>query len=704
MTKFNYQNKITSKHLERKAIVYIRQSTEKQVSENKESQKLQYSLTDQAKEFGFNQIEVIDIDLGHSASIGSKRRKGFDQLISSVALGEVGMILSREVSRLSRTDKDWCQLLEVCQVFGTLIGDADQVYDLNSMNDQLLLGIKGTMSAVELNILKMRMIEGMNEKAQRGELLRILPPGYVKDSNGKVVKDPDLRVQGAIELVFKKFREAHSIRQTLFWFRNEGIEFPVNKRKNNKIQIVWQLPKKSFFDYLLKNPFYAGAYTWGRKPTESVVVNGKVKRHQGKSLESEDCKVFIKNHHEGYIDWETYMENRKIIKNNYAQHLSKKESTGPARNGKSLLSGILRCGRCGRKLTIQYYGKSGTDGQYRCNGHSEHGETKCMRFGGITVDRRISEELLNVLSPLGIKASIEAIENLKEESDEKYNAHKKHLQQVEYEAQKAFEQYNEVDPRNRLVAAELEKRWNDKLDEVARIKKRISEFEEEVKMPTNEEQEKILQLGEQFQLAWEHENCPPALKKKILRTVIDEIIVNCDDGRGMLNFVIHWVGGCHTQFEIEKPRSADKIHKTNLDDIEIIKKMAIRYDDKTISMVLNKLDRTTGKGNKWNKFRVEYVRKKYSIPCQKKSKKESAIMTLNEAASYCKVSRTTIIRLVESGVLKNNQIAPYAPWEIQQKDLDEDPVSSILKRLKSTGKLDIEGDVLSGQQELFNNK
>ncbi|MBA7530576.1 hypothetical protein ES705_22784 [subsurface metagenome] len=231
-----YQSKITQTHLQKKAIVYIRQSTEKQVQKNKESQRLQYALKDRAKELGFTQIEVIDMDLGSSASLGARKREGFDRLISSVAMGEVGIVLSREAARLSRKDKDWCSLLEVCQVFGALIGDAEQVYDLALMDDQLILGIKGTMSVVELNILKMRMIAGMEEKARRGELIRTLPPGYIRDNTGKVVKDPDKRVQDAVNLLFRKFRETRGIRQTFLWFRNEGIDFPVNKKVSNEFK------------------------------------------------------------------------------------------------------------------------------------------------------------------------------------------------------------------------------------------------------------------------------------------------------------------------------------------------------------------------------------------------------------------------------------------------------------------------------------
>ncbi len=702
MTNLTYQSKITQIHLQKKAIVYLRQSTEKQVKRNKESQNLQYALIERAKELGFTEVEVIDSDLGSSASIGAKRREGFNRLLSSVAVGEVGIILSREVSRLSRTDKDWCRLLEVCQVFSTLIGDAEGIYDIACMDDQLILGIKGTMSVVELNMLKMRMQAGMEEKARRGELIRTLPVGYVRDNAGRVVKDPDKRIQESIELLFKKFRETRSIRQTFLWFRNEGIEFPVNKKGGNTVKIVWQLPKKSFFEYLLKNPFYAGVYFWGMRPVEKVVVDGKVRKRQGKTRDPEQCKVFIKDHHEGYIDWETYEENKKIIKNNTIGQ-GGEERTGAVKRGKGLLIGLLRCGHCGRKLMVRYWGRSGSDGQYYCEGDSQNGGKNCIRFGGGGVDRRFSEDLIKVISPLGIQASLEAIRRLKEENDEKRNALIKQLQQLEYEAVRAFEQYNEVDPRNRLVAAELEQRWNEKLGEVEKLKKRLKAQEEGFRSPTQEEQEEILKLGEQFKFVWESEDCSYSLKKKIIRSVVEDIIVEYNDQTDMLTFTIHWKGGCHTQFEMPKPKSRAVTHKTALEDIEIIKKMAVRYGDDKIALVLNRLGRKTGAGNRWNEFRVKWVRKSYSISGHKKTIKDPEILTLQGAAKYCNVSRQTIMRLVEEGVLENNQIVPYAPWEIKRSDLDAEPVRNIVERLKSTGKLDFGWDDLKGQMGLFEN-
>ncbi len=699
MTNHQHRSKISSDHLDRKAIVYLRQSTEKQVKENLESQRLQYALADRARDLGFKLVEVIDIDLGSSAGLGAARREGFDSLIASVAVGEVGIVLSREAARLSRTDKDWCRLLEVCQVFGTLIGDAENIYDLNLMDDQLILGIKGTMSVVELNILRMRLLAGMEEKARRGEFARTLPPGYIYDGGGKVVKDPDKRIREAMESVFRKFHEIRSIRQTFLWFRNEGLELPVNKSYGNGIKIVWQLPTKGFIKDVLQNPYYAGAYVWGRRQTEKVVVDGRIQKRQGKMLRPEECKVLIRDHHEGYIDWGSFEDNLKMIRDNNL-NLGSDESVGAVRSGQGILCGLLRCGRCGRKLHVRYWGKSGTAARYLCKGDFDSGGKYCIAFGGATVDRRFGKELMKVLSPLGIKASVEAIERLCSKEDERREALGRKLEQLEYEAKRAFEQYDEVDPRNRLVADELERRWEGKLEEMEGVKTALSEIEQEVSPLTEKEEEEILSLGERFGEVWESEFCPAPLKKKIIRTVVEEVVVNLDEQKGMLYFTIHWKGGTHTQFEMPKPVSGAG-QKTSLEDIEVIRKMGERYGDDEIARVLNKLGRRTGKGKRWSEQSVRTVRNNYSIAGQRRSTPDPNILTLGQAAKYCNVSQTTIKRLVGSGVLKKEQVVPWAPWEIRRTDLESEEIKKVLERLRETGKVVIEGDNSAGQKSLF---
>jgi DNA invertase Pin-like site-specific DNA recombinase len=685
MTNLARSPKITAAHLRRKAVVYLRQSSERQVKENTESQRLQYALVERARALGWQAVEVIDSDLGRSAAIGAGVREGFERLIASVAMAEVGIVFSREASRLSRTDKDWCHLFEVCQIFGTLIGDAEQIYDLDLMDDQLVLGIKATMSIVELKVLKQRLLQGMEEKARRGEIQRLLPVGYVRDPTGQVVKDPNQRVQEAVGLVFRKFRETGSARQTFLWFHRNQVDLPVNRRGGGRTQVTWQLPTKPFVEYLLRNPYYAGAFVWGRREMLVAYEGGRLRKRQGRFRRAEECRVCLRDHHEGYISWEAFEENIRILRGNNMKGQSD-ETVGPARAGQGLLVGLLRCGRCGRKFHVRYWGKSGTAAKYLCKGDYENGgASSCWGFGGRRVDERFGQELLEVLSPLGVRASLEAIDRLTAKDHDQRSALLRRLQQCEYEARRAFEQYNEVDPRHRLVAAELERRWNAKLLEVEHVRAALAELEAAARVLADHERERIVELGTRFREVWESGHCPAELKKRIIRTVVEEVIADRTES-GRLRFVIHWKGGTHTQFEMARPPSGRE-QRTAAEDIEIIRQMAPRYGDEAIALVLQKLGRQTGKGKRWSAQRVADARSNYSIPGHTRPVEDPEILSLGRAAKHCGVSPGTIMRLVNSGIVKNHQVVPCAPWEIQRSDLNSPEVQRILARLHETGKL-----------------
>ena len=691
--------KITKEHLKKIAIVYLRQSTYAQVIYNKESQSLQYQLVDRAKELGWLNVEVIDEDLGVSASQG-KKRQGFRKLVTKVANGEVGIIFSREASRLSRTDKDWCQLFEICKICQTLIGDDINIYDLALGDDQLVMGIKATLSVAELGTLKARLIQGMENKAKRGELYGRIAPGYICVDGQNLVKDPDKRVQEAIMLVFRKFSEVSSVRQLMKRFHEEQIELPVNKDTNGKRQLIWQLPKYSFLKYLLQNPTYAGAYFYGRTETKMIpdLEHGIKKIMTYKR--PEEARVFIRNHHEGYISWEEYEENQKMIQSNNQRVAKASDAVSAIREGHGLLTGLLRCGRCGRKLHVRYWGKSGTAARYLCDGDFEAGGKRCLGFGGASVDKKISKEILRVIEPLTLEASLEAIERIAEDSNDRTNSLELQIKQAEYEAQRAFEQYDQVDPRNRLVADQLEKRWNDKLILLGELREQINKIKNEQKILSNEEKKRILDAGKEFPMIWNNEDCSIALKKKIVRLLIKEIIVDLDDEKDELHFLVHWHGGVHTELSMKKPLSAVKKYRTSQEDLSIICKMAVRYRDDEIARVLSKLGRTTAKGLRWNESRVAAVRKRAGIPAVKKADNEN-ILTLGQAVKYTGVSDTSLIKLIKRGILKANQVVPYAPLEIDKSDIDSDPVKMILDHLKSTGKLVFDRVTLPEQRLLF---
>jgi len=687
-------SKVRSEHVGRKAVVYLRQSSMKQVRENLESQRLQYALAERARKVGFAEVEVIDCDLGVSAAIGSER-EGFDRLVSEVAQGQVGAVVSREVSRLSRTDKDWCHLLEVCQIFDTLIMDEDQIYDLSEIDDQLVLGIKGTMSVVELKVLRMRMLQGRDEKARRGELRTRLAPGFAHDSTGKLVLHPDQRVRDAILRIFRKFRELWSARQVFMWFHDNEIMLPVNHWGGGVAELEWKLPTLSFIQGVLRNPIYAGAYVYGRRPVETVFEDGKLRKRAGSPREPEECRVFLRDHHEGYIDWQEYELNRKRLRRN-SMRFESDPATAAVRGGHGLLGGVLRCGHCGRKLYVRYQGRKGKTPRYFCKGDYDSGGSYCLSFGGHKVDRRFSEEILQVLSPLGIEASLRATDELRSQHEDRLQALSLELEQFDYEVQRSFEQYDQVDPRNRLVAAELERRWNAKLDEQEHVRVALATLNADRQPVTSEVEAKLRRLGEDFGQVWQDPGCPAKLKKKIVHSLVEEITVTLDEDASMLRFVVHWKGGCHTDLDLEKPRSATAT-KTSLDALEVIRKMAPRYGDGQIAAVLNKSGLRTGQDKRWTQTRVATARRNYSIPGQREATPDPDILTLSQAAKHCCVSQYTIQQLVKRGLLENNQVVIHAPWELRREDLDSAPIRATLDRLKRTGKLALKGGHLRFQ-------
>jgi DNA invertase Pin-like site-specific DNA recombinase len=700
MTELLYSPKIKPEHLTRKAIVYLRQSSEKQVRQNKESQRLQLDLAERMRALGWKEIEIVGSDLGSSAAIASAPREGFERVLSSVALGVVGIVGSREVSRLSRTDKDWCRLLEVCQIFGTLIADEQQVYDLNYLDDQLVLGIKGTLSVVELKILRQRLQAGQESKARRGELFKRLPVGYALDATGKVVFHPDRRVCEAVQLVFAKFRERWTVRQTFQWFRDHDVEVPANPIQGNRL--VWKIPTQSLIRDILSNPFYAGAYVWGRRPVTTLLVGGRLEKRQGAVRRAEECRVFIPEHHVGYINWATYEENQRMTQRN-SVNWEGDESMAAIRAGQGLLVGLIRCGHCGRKLHVRYWGGRGTHARYLCKGDYDDGGQYCIGFGGAWVDRRLSQELLKAISRFGVEASVRAIEQLSAGDAAQRAALRSKLEQLEYEAKKAFEQYDAVDARNRLAAAELEHRWNQKLEEIGTTKQRLSHLDGKRHALSAEDEQRIRLMGDNFADVWHSDRCPPALKKMIFRTIVEEIIVHTDAEKKILQFTIHWKGGVHTQVQMERPASATE-SATPTEALDIIRRMAVRHGDDQIASVLNRLGYSTGKGKRWNQNRVATARHNHSIAGQKRALPDPDRVSLSEAARLCGVSHRTIERLVDAGLLKREQAAPRAPWQIRRADLNGEPIRTIVKRLHRTGKLTLEGDRPQEQPPLFAEK
>src|SRR5246500_4659303 len=461
-------NKITPEHVARSAIVYVRQSTPNQVTNNLESKRRQYGLAERGRQLGWSDVQVIDDDLGRSGSGVS--RPGFEKLLAAICEGRVGVVVSIEASRLARNGRDWHTLLEFCGLVGTLIADEDGIYDPRHPNDRLLLGMKGTMSELELSMFRQRSQEALKQKARRGALVLGVAAGYVKVGRDRVEKNPDKRVQEALQLVFTKFAELQSARQVHIWLREEGIELPVKSRYGEAHGVVWRLPAYNIVHNILTNPIYAGAYAFGRTKSRVSVEGGRKRIRRGVHKPMAEWDVLIKDHHTAYITWGEFERNLQVIANN-ATGMSSGLARGAARKGELLLPGLLRCGHCGRKLHVHYTGKIG---RYNCYGaRTNHGAARCISISGLSIDAAISNEVLRVLKPLGIEAALKAIEAQSGTTTAAERQLELSLQQARYEAAHARRQYDAVDPANRLVAGELERR-NEALQAVARVEGEIA--------------------------------------------------------------------------------------------------------------------------------------------------------------------------------------------------------------------------------------
>jgi DNA invertase Pin-like site-specific DNA recombinase len=459
------QSKITTDHLRRYAVVYVRQSSTTQVEQNRESTARQYQLAERAMALGWrrDQVKVIDEDLGISGS-GLAERAGFARMTAEVALGQVGIVLGLEVSRLARNNADWYRLLDLCGLTHTLIGDADGIYHPGLFNDRLLLGLKGTMSEAELHVLRARLLGGIRNKAARGELHRGLPVGLVRgEADGEVLLHPDESVREAIRAVFERFAEMGSARRVWLWFRSQGLRFPL--QSNGLSEVRWVAPTYTKIHGVLTNPFYAGVYVYGR--TQQVCYideNGRV-RKRIKQRPREEWPVFIRDHHKGYIDWDTFEENQKRLGQNIRPQPH--QSGGAVREGAALLQGIAFCGHCGRRLAVHYTGRYSTPG-YHCagknivNGRGEY----CLNVGGVQIDAAVAEAFLAALAPAGMEASLRALEQFEADRETTLMQFRRDVERTRYNAQRAERRYRAVDPENRLVARGLEAEWESALQEL----------------------------------------------------------------------------------------------------------------------------------------------------------------------------------------------------------------------------------------------
>jgi excisionase family DNA binding protein len=656
-------SKISADHLTKKACVYIRQSTPGQVKNNLESKRLQYALVDRARQLGWADVDVIDDDLGRTAS--GVQRPGFERMLGAICDGQIGAIFCIEASRLARTCREWHTLLEFCGIVGVLLIDADGVYDPTQINDRLLLGMKGTISEMEVATFRQRAQAALQQKAKRGELIRRVAIGYVRTANDRLEKDPDERIRAAIDLVFSKFTELGSARGLYFWLCQQQIRLPVVTGAGTSRTIVWKIPRYYSVLAMLKNPVYAGAYAYGRSRATVRLEHGRKRIVRQMHHQHEQWAVFIPDHHEGYISWNVYQNNQALIANN--TNAKGDIVRGSVKRGGTLLAGLLRCGHCGAKLLVQYPGPST---RYQCGGYAkEPGSESCVGFGGLRADRLVSEQVLECLKPLAVQASLQAIESLQSARDERVHYKELALQQAHYEVMHARRQYDAVDPSNRLVAAELERRWNEALKLQAQIEEELVVLRRQQSDPLSDAaREELLGLGHDVRQLWDHPESPPEFKKRILRTVLKEIMAS--SAGDTIRLVLHWQGGDHTELTLQKTRTGHTRYVTDTDTIDLIRSLARIQPDPMIASILNRMGRRTAHGKNWNTVRVCSVRNSHAIEVYREGEREArGELTVSEVGALLRVTDTTVLRLIRQKRLPATQVCANAPWVLLKDDV-----------------------------------
>ena len=672
------ESKVTTEHLRRAAVVYVRQSTVAQISRNRESTTRQYDLVARAAELGWprSAVRVIDDDLGVSGA-STTDRSGFAELAAQVGLGQVGIVLALEVSRLARNNADWYRLLDLAGMTDTLIADADGVYHPGLFNDRMLLGMKGTMSEAELHILRARLDGGIRSKAARGELRRGLPVGLVwGDADGEIRWHPDEAVTGVIAAIFERFTVSGSVRGVWLWLREQQLKFPLQPTAYLRgTDIVWVEPTYHAVHNVLTHPAYAGAYVFGKtRQRRSVDADGalRVRRHK---LPQSDWEVLIKDHHRGFIDWDTFQINQIRIAAN-TRPKAHQAGTGAVREGCALLQGLANCATCGRKLAVYYDGPAKTTPGYYCTGTGtlvEGKGTRHLRVGGATIDAAVAEAFLAALQPVALQACLAAAQQLEDGHDTALVQWRRQVAQARYEAARAERRYRAVDPDNRLVARGLETEWNTALQALADAEAELARRETaRPKTLTPQEKSVILALGDDLAEAWSAPTTTDKDRKRLLRSLLEEvnIAVHRDHTDAHAKLLLRWKGGAITDLSVPIKRKPINRLRTDEDTVDLVRRLAAHYPDAMIAPILNRQGRRTARGLSFTAGRVQSLRHHYEIPCHTPTDdpKEGEPLTVTDAAKELGLAPSTLHRWLADGFITGEQLTPSAPWRIRLTD------------------------------------
>ena len=669
--------KVTPSQLRRSAVVYVRQSTLAQVERNRESTARQYDLVARAERLGWprSAVRVIDDDLGVSGA-STTGRSGFAELAAQVGLGQVGIVLALEVSRLARNNADWYRLLDLAGMTDTLIADADGIYHPGLFNDRMLLGMKGTMSECELHILRARLDGGIRNKAARGELRRGLPVGLVwGEADGEIRRHPDAAVTGVITAVFERFAVCGSARGVWLWLRDQGLKFPLQPTAYLRgEEITWVEPTYHAVHNVLTHPAYAGAYVFGKtRQRRSVSEDGQLRTSRHK-LPQGEWEVLIKEHHRGFIDWDTYQANQSRIGAN-TRPRAHQPGTGAVREGCALLQGLATCGTCGRKLAVYYDGPSKSTPGYYCTGTGQLVEgrgTRHLRVGGVAIDAAVAGAFLAALQPAALQACLAAAQQLEDGHDAALAQWRRQAEQARYQASRAERRYRAVDPDNRLVARGLE----DRVEPGAATARRRRGRTRPPRACAPENPDPARETGHpdsRRRPRWSvvggdhHRQGPQTAAAHLLDEVGISVRRDHEEGRADLGCVGKAARSPNCPCPQRKPPQR---LRTEEDTIDLLRRLAIRYPDATIAGILNRQHRRTARGLSFTASRVQSLRHHWKIACHQPSDDppEGELLTVADAAKQLGLAPSTLHRWLGDGFITGEQLTPGAPWRIRLTD------------------------------------
>jgi len=647
-------SKVTAAHLSRAALLYVRQSSLKQVINNTESAIRQYDLRGKAVALGWAaaQVTVIDIDQGQSGASAADR-EGFQQLVAEVSLGRAGIVLGLECSRLARNSADWHQLLELCGMTGTLICDEDGLYDPRSFNDRLLLGMKGQMSEAELHFIRARLRGGILSKARRGELITPLPIGLVYDAAGHVILDPDTAVRGAVAHLFATFAATGSATACVKAFNSAGLSFPWRHRTGpRKGEIDWKPLAHHVALRVLHNPRYAGAFTFGRH-RDIRLPGGKWSRT---ALPRQEWIAFIPSAHPGYITLDQYDANRARLAQNAAAH-GRDRAAGPPREGPALLQGIIACGSCGRRMTVRYHQRRGRElPTYLCQRDGiEHARKICQAVPGADLDQRIGQLLIDTLTPLAIEAALAVTAELQHRADEADALRAAHVERARYHADLARRRYLAVDPANRLVADTLEADWNTALRALTQAQDACGQARKNNPgQLTTAQQARIHQLATDLPAIWNDPATPARERKRIARLLLTDITVTRT--RTTITAHVRLPAGQHHTLTMPVPPTAAQMRKTPAEAVAAIDELLGRHTHAEIAGILNARGLTSGEGRPFHRLMVRNIRDEYGLRSREQRLRDAGMLTLAQTAGLLGVSTGTVKAWHHAGLITGH---PY---------------------------------------------